>query len=100
MVARLDAADTAAAASGTSLVMSSLLLASTRPPSVTSIASCTPAWLAHALELRRHFGGGSVGQLLRHRLRLGLQLDQHLVDRLLADVDAALERGIDLDVEP
>ena len=32
-------------ASGTSLAMSSLLLASTRPLAVTSIASCTPAWL-------------------------------------------------------
>ena len=33
--------------------------------------------------------------------RLGLQLVQHLVDRPdWPEVDAALERGVDLDVEP
>ena len=40
------------------------------------------------------------GEFLRHPLRLDLQLEEHLVDRLLAEVDAALERGVDFDVEP
>ncbi len=47
-------------------------------------------------ELRRR----RIGKLDGQGARLLLQLEQHLVDRLLAQVHSALERGIDLDVEP
>src|SRR2546427_172851 len=58
------------------------------------------AGAAQALELRRHLGRRQRRELPRHGLCLTLQLDQHLIDRLLPEVDAAFERGVDLDVEP
>jgi len=55
---------------------------------------------AQALELRHQLARRRIGQLGRHGACFGLQLDQHLVDGLLSEADAAFERGIDLDVEP
>ena len=53
-----------------------------------------------ALEIRHELRGGNIGEVERHGARLGLQIEQHLVDHLLAEVDPALERRVDLDIEP
>ncbi len=55
---------------------------------------------AQSLELRDELGAARVGKVQRHGARLGLQFDQHLVDGLLPEGDAAFERGVHLDVEP
>ena len=47
------------------------------------------------LEGRHRLRRRQPAELLRHDAGLRLQVDQHLVDRLLAEVDAAFERGVD-----
>ena len=55
---------------------------------------------AQSFKPRHDFGAAQVRELERHGACLGLQFDQHLVDGLLPEIDTALERGVDLDVEP
>ena len=59
-----------------------------------------PGLLAQAFELRDELRARSVGELERHGACLRLQLDQHLIDRLLTEIHAAFQRRVDFDVEP
>ncbi len=55
---------------------------------------------AQALELGRQLGRRALRQVERHGTGLALQVLDDLLHHLLAERDAALERGVHLDVEP